>query len=152
MALPNIFTKPVSEKVIARIDRLTPVTKPQWGKMNASQMLAHCNVTYEMLYENKHPKPNAFIKFILKVFVKKLVVTEVPYKKGGATAPAFVMTGDKDFELEKKSLINYIQKTQMLGEAEFDGKESPSFGPLTVNEWNNMFYKHINHHLTQFSV
>jgi hypothetical protein len=105
MALPNIFTKPVADTVIARIDRLTPDTQPQWGKMNAPQMLAHCNVTYEMLYENKHPKPNAFIKLILKVFVKKQVVTEVPYKKGGPTAPAFVMTGDKDFESEKDRFI-----------------------------------------------
>jgi ribonuclease HIII len=26
-----------------------------WGKMNAGQMLAHCNITYEMAYENIHP-------------------------------------------------------------------------------------------------
>jgi len=27
---------------------------------------------------------------------------------------------------------------------------SHSFGPLSKTEWNNMFYKHLNHHLTQF--
>ena len=34
----------------------------------------------------------------------------------------------------------------------FDGKESHSFGPLNKTEWNNMFYKHADHHLTQFGV
>ena len=43
-------------------------------------------------------------------------------------------------------------KTQELGEAHFEGKESHSFGPLNKTEWNNMFYKHADHHLTQFGV
>lgn len=120
--------------------------------MNVAQMLAHCNVTYEMVYENIHPKPNAFVKFILKMVVKKKVVTETPYPKNGKTAPAFIITESKDFEKEKERLINYILRTQELGENYFDSKESHSFGVLSKAEWNNMFYKHLNHHLTQFGV
>lgn len=41
--------------------------------MNVAQMLAHCNVTYEMVYENIHPKTNFFMSFILKTFIKKIV-------------------------------------------------------------------------------
>ena len=68
MALPNIFTKEVSDQIINRINQLTPETKPQWGKMNVAQMLAHCNVTYEMIYTDKHPEPNFFMGIILKLF------------------------------------------------------------------------------------
>ncbi len=152
MALPNIFTKPVADGVIQRINNLTPTTQGQWGKMAVAQMLAHCCVTYEMLFENNHPKPNGFVKFMLKMFVKNPVVNETPYKKNSRTAPAFLITDTKDFEAEKKRLINYIKKTQELGEAHFDNKESHSFGNLSKTEWNNMFYKHIDHHLTQFGV
>ena len=152
MALPNIFTKPVADGVIQRINNLTPTTQGQWGKMAVAQMLAHCCVTYEMLFEDKHPKPNAFVKFMLKMFVKGPVVNEAPYKKNSRTAPAFLITDTKDFETEKKRLINYIKKTQELGEAHFDGKESHSFGNLSKTEWNNLFYKHIDHHLAQFGV
>jgi len=49
-------------------------------------------------------------------------------------------------------LIAYIKKVQELGEEYFEGKESHSFGPLTCKEWNNMFFKHIDHHLNQFKV
>jgi Protein of unknown function (DUF1569) len=152
MALPNIFTKSVADGVIQRINNLTPTTQGQWGKMAVAQMLAHCCVTYEMLFEDKHPKPNGFVKFMLKMFVKNPVVNEAPYKKNSRTAPAFLITDTKDFDIEKNRLINYIKKTQELGEAHFDGKESYSFGNLSKTEWNNLFYKHIDHHLTQFGV
>ena len=138
--------------MIERINSLKSDTQPQWGKMNVAQMLAHCNVTYEMVYENKHPKPNFLMGFILKAFVKSKVTDEIPYKQSLQTAPAFIIKDSKDFESEKARLINYINKTQQLGEAHFDMKSSLSFGVLSKNEWNNMFYKHLNHHLTQFGV
>jgi hypothetical protein len=120
--------------------------------MSVAQMLAHCNITYELVYDNNHPKTNAFMKFILSTFIKKTVVNEVPYKHNSQTAPYFIVKDDKDFEKEKARLINYIQQTEQLGESYFDGKESHSFGKLTKTEWNNMFYKHLNHHLSQFGV
>jgi hypothetical protein len=150
--MKNIFTPEVNQEVIARINKLTPETKAQWGKMNVSQMLAHSNVTYEMAYGNKHAKPKGIMKFVLKFFIKGIVVGEKPYKKNSQTAPAFLMTTEKDFEAEKIRLIDYLNKTQQLGEAHFDQKESLSFGKLSATEWNNMFYKHLDHHLTQFGV
>ncbi|PSR52720.1 hypothetical protein AHMF7605_03860 [Adhaeribacter arboris] len=152
MALPNIFTQAVSAQIIARIQTLKPNSRPLWGKMTVAQMLAHCNVTYEMVFENKHPKPNFWLQLILKTFIKKIVTSEVPYKRNSRTAPAFLITSNKDFETEKNRLIGYIQQTQQLGETHFDQKPSHSFGALTTTEWNNMFYKHLDHHLTQFGV
>jgi len=152
MALPNIFTKPVSDKILQRINKLTPDTQPVWGKMNAAQMLAHSNVTYEMIFENIHPKPNFIMRFILKALVKNKVVGETPYPHSSKTAPQFIIKESKDFDFEKQRLINYINKTQQLGENHFDNKESDSFGPLNKTEWNNMLYKHLDHHLNQFGV
>lgn len=152
MPLPNIFTKDVADNVIDRINNLTPGTPPKWGKMNVSQMLAHCNVTYELIYESKHPKPNPLMRFILKLFVKKVVTNETPYKHNSQTAPVFIIKDDRNFEQEKSRLISFIRKTQQLGEAHFDNKLSHSFGALTKVEWNNMLYKHLDHHLNQFGV
>ena len=153
MPLPNIFTKEVSDGIITRISNLTPETQRQWGKMDVARMLAHCCVTYEMVYEpDKHPKPNLVIGLILKLFVKRVVTNEKPFKRNNPTGPQFIMKSDKDFETEKRRLIAYIAKTQALGENEFDGKTSASFGVLDKTGWNNMFYKHLDHHLTQFGV
>lgn len=148
----NIFDFKETDMVIGRINKLKPITKPAWGKMSVDQMLAHCNVTYEMVFEDKHPKPNGFTKFMLKLFVKNVVVGDKPYKRNGRTAPQFLITDSKNFVEEKARLIDYLKKAQGLGEQHFDGKESHSFGKLTKQEWNTMFYKHLDHHLSQFGV
>ena len=152
MALPNIFTAQVSAEIINRINKLQADTPALWGKMSVNQMLAHCNVTYEMIYDNIHPKPNFLMGFIMKSFVKGKVVGEGTYPKSSPTAPAFVIKNEPDFELQKTRLIDFINKTQQLGENEFDGKASHSFGVLNKTEWNNMMYKHLHHHLGQFGV
>ncbi len=150
--MKDIFEKVVSKEIIVRINILNKKSTPKWGKMSVDQMLAHCNVLYEFVYENKHPKPNGFKKWILRTFVKNIVVSEKPYKKNSRTAPEFLMTKEKDFEMERERLISYIEKTQELGTAEFHNKENHSFGKLTKTEWSNMFYKHLDHHLNQFGV
>ena len=150
--MQNVFNQEVTDQLILRIERLRPNSSPLWGKMNVAQMLAHCNVTYELVYEDKHPKPNPVMKFLVKLLVKDYVVNEKPFKQNGHTAPHFKIVDAKDFEAEKSRLISFLQRTQQLGESHFEGKDSHSFGPLTSQQWNNMFYKHLNHHLTQFGV
>ncbi|MES2589061.1 MAG: DUF1569 domain-containing protein [Bacteroidota bacterium] len=152
MALPNIFAEDVTTEICNRIEKLTPETQALWGKMNVAQMLAHCSVTYEYIFTDKYPKPKGFKKFILKLLVKGIVVNEKAYKKANPTAPDFIIVGERIFEDEKTRLIDYIKRTQALGENHFEGKESHSFGVLKKQEWNNMFYKHLNHHLSQFGV
>lgn len=148
----SVFDPIDVHQILNRINQLTPETPAKWGKMNVAQMLAHCNVSYEMIYENIHPKPNPVLKFVLKLFVKGKVVTEKPYTHNSPTAPAFIITDAKQFEKEKTRLINHINQTLENGPAYFDGRESHSFGKLNVTEWNNMLYKHLDHHLSQFGV
>lgn len=150
--MKNLFEKEVTDHLIDRINGLSIEKKPLWGKMSVDQMLAHCNVAYEMAYTEKFPKPNAFMRFMLKTFVKKGVVNETPYPKNSRTAPAFIIHDARNFKLERERLIDFLKKTQELGPTHFEGKESLSFGPMTSQEWNNLFYKHLDHHLTQFGV
>ena len=131
--IKNIFDKPVVDEVINRINNLTTDSKPLWGKMSVSQMLAHCCVTYEFIYENKHPVPGTFKKILLKLFVKNTVVSDKPYKRNNPTAPEFLIRDNKNFETEKKRLIDFIERTYMLGAAHFENKESRSFGKLSLN-------------------
>ncbi|MFC0781181.1 DUF1569 domain-containing protein [Flavobacterium sp. HJSW_4] len=150
--MQNVFIKKDCDQLIDRINQLKSDSQPLWGKMSVDQMLAHCNVTYEMVYDDIHKKPNAFMRFLLKSFVKNKVVDESPYPKNIRTAPQFIINGGRNFELEKERLISYINKTLKLGENNFEGKESLSFGKLSSKEWNNMFAKHLDHHFSQFGV
>ena len=150
--MKNVFDLQVSEELISRVNSLTSNTQNLWGKMNVAQMLAHCNITYDLVYTDKYPKPKGFKKFIIKLLAKKIVTGPKPYKKNMRTTPVFLVVDERNFEKEKEFLINHIKKTQQLGTAHFDNKESHAFGPLTSKEWNTLFYKHLDHHLKQFGV
>ena len=152
--MKNVFEQSVTEELVARIEKLTPDTRPKWGKMNVGQMLAHLSVTYEFVYTDKHEatKAKGFKKFILKLLAKNTVCGDKPYPKNGRTAPQFLITDEREFATEKARLIEFMNKVVADGEAKFDGKESHSFGALTKTEWSNMFYKHADHHLGQFGV
>lgn len=150
--MKNIFDAAEADTYVKRIEQLTPQSTPKWGKMNVAQMLAHCNVTYEMIYENKHKPATGFKRFILKLLVKPIVVGNKPYKPNSPTAPAFLVVSEREFENEKNRLIQYIHRVAKDGAGQFEGKESNSFGPLSSNEWNTMMAKHLEHHLGQFGV
>lgn len=150
--MKNIFDKAVCDEVINRINNLNSESKNQWGRMNPAQMLAHCNVTYEMVFDDRHPKTKGFKKIILKLLVKPIVTNDKPYKKNSPTAQQFKILDVKNLEEEKTRLLSFVKKTQELGPNFFENKESNSFGKLKSKEWNAMFYKHLDHHLNQFGV
>lgn len=80
MTIRNIFTKVVTDEVIARINKLSRDSQPQWRKMNVAQMMAHCSVAYELVYEaERFPKPGIFMRLIIKLLAKPQVVTEKPF-------------------------------------------------------------------------
>ena len=152
MGWKNLFDAKESQETIDRINKLSHETPNQWGTMNVAQMLAHCNVAYELVYTDKYPKPKGFRKFMIKLFAKNVVVGPKPYKKNSRTAPMFIISDKREFDTEKQRLIDHLQKTQQLGEAHFNGNESHAFGALTSKEWNTLFSKHLDHHLRQFGV
>ena len=152
MKLQNIFTPDSTQETIDRLNNLKADNIPEWGKMNAPQMLAHLNVAYDITYGKIDVKYNFFMKMMLKMMVKSTVVGNKPYKKNGQTAPVFVIADERDFEKEKAIFIANVKKTQELGAEHFEGQESPSFGKLSSKEWSNQFYKHMDHHFRQFGI
>ena len=152
MPYPSIFEPIVTQRLVERVEQLTPGTEPGWGKMNVGQMLAHVNVAYDMAYGVTPVKNNFLVRLMLKTFVKKAVVGPKPYPKNGRTAPVFLITDERDFGREQSKLLAYLRRVQTEGEAAHEGKQNPSFGVLTAEEWSVLYYKHLDHHLTQFGV
>lgn len=152
MPFPSIFEPKTTEDLVTRINQLTPAITPLWGKMNVSQMLAHCCVSYDQIFGDQSGRPPLLMRKLLSLLIKKKLVDESPYPKNGRTAPAFIISDERDFETEKSRLVNYISRVEKLGASHFSDRESFSMGKLTTQEWNNLLYKHLNHHLSQFGV
>ena len=151
--MQNVFDAQDAQEYINRINNLTPETQRKWGKMSVDQVLAHLNVAYDLTFTpEKFPKPSFIAKFLLSRFVKPKITNEIPYKQSLPTSLAFIIADERNFEEEKAKLIGNIQRVQQLGREAFEGKENINFGKMTAQGWNNMFAKHLNHHLEQFGV
>lgn len=151
--MQNVFDAKDAQEYINRINNLTPETQKKWGKMSVDQVLAHLNVAYDLTFTpEKFPKPNFIAKFLLSKFVKPKITNEIPYKPSLPTSPVFIIADERNFEEEKAKLIGNIQRVQQLGREAFEGKENINFGKMAAQDWNNMFAKHLNHHLEQFGV
>lgn len=152
MTIENVFTEQGVNNLLNRLDKVTNDTKPQWGKMTAAQMVAHLNVAYEMTLEDKHKRPNALARFLIKLVAKSAVVGPKPYPKNGRTAPEFIINDDRDIDAEKQRLKAYMNQVLEIGGDSFHNRESHAMGKLTKDEWNMLFAKHMDHHLQQFGV
>ncbi len=152
MSYPSTFTRETLEENIDRIDRLSPDTKPEWGKMNVAQMLAHLNVAYDIETGKIPVKNNFLMRIFLRAFVKRIVTGPKPYPRNMRTAPVFLVAEDRDFQREKAKLIGHLRRVAEAGETAYSGKENVSFGKMTAEEWSVLYQKHLDHHLTQFGV
>lgn len=149
MEVKNLFNPVVKKEMLARIHRLTPESKPLWGKMNVSQMMAHLQVPIGVALGTHLVKGNFLMRLIMPLFKKKLY-DNTPWKKSLPTDKTFIMTGtDKDFELEKLHLVDMVER---FSENTIIIEHHPIFGKLTKEQWSKATWKHLDHHLAQFGV
>lgn len=146
MEVKNLYDSEVKKEIIDRINRLTPDSPRQWGKMNAAQMLAHCQMPLGVATGSHKLKSN-FLLSLIGSMVKSKLYDDKPFKRGLPTDRSFIMKDEKDFEKEKKALIDMINA---FTENNMSGEKHPFFGRLTNEQWSKGTWKHLDHHLRQF--
>jgi hypothetical protein len=68
------------------------------------------------------------------------------------TDPSFIRTGAYDFDETKTELITKVKRFAEEGTECIKVEKHPFFGKMTFEEWDNLQWKHLNHHLKQFDV
>lgn len=147
----SIFNLDDKNEIINRIDELHPDSKPMWGKMSVSQMLAHCIVPTKISNGDIPGKRNIF-GILFGKMAKKRMVSEEPFKKNLPTDPSFVVKHNPDFYESQQELKTLIEKLYNTDKDELLQRKHPFFGKLTLDEWGLLNYKHFDHHLRQFGV
>jgi len=146
--MKTITDKQSAEQLIDRINLLQQNTQPQWGKMNAYQMLRHLTLWEEMAMGQALYKQSFIGRLFGKMALKDMMKDE-PIKQNLPTVPGFKMTGDGDVEAEKQKLTELIKMHTAYADKGF---LHPFFGNLTSEQAGRMAYKHADHHLRQFGV
>jgi hypothetical protein len=150
--MKSLFNQQNSAEFIERINKLTPASKAQWGVMNVSQMLRHSQLPLDIASGALVPKVNPIVRFLFGKSAKKQINSDQEFKKNLPTFREGKIHDERDFEKEKTKLISQIQHFQQKGEAGLTKDPHPFFGAMTVNEWDRLQVKHLDHHLKQFGV
>lgn len=147
----NLFNPEVHQDCLNRIEKITPETHRQWGKMDPAQMFSHCAEIIEV-NSGKELKYKPFVVKLFGKIAKKMILNDKPYKKNLQTHPQYLRTNACDFEIEKKRLLDALNKFVSMSKDEADAITHPLFGKMNAEEkgWAN--YKHLDHHLSQFGV
>lgn len=146
--MASILNQKDYKSVGDRLARLTPSSKPTWGKMNAAQMMWHCAVAVQNALGERSAASNG--PFFLKwPPVRWLIIYKVPFPRNSPTAPEFIAPSGVDFSKSKADLVGALDR---FHRRTGDYSPSPAFGNLSREDYGALVYKHLSHHLTQFGV
>lgn len=153
MGFPSIFETGTTDRLLDRIDSLSPLSPPLWGRMSVSQMLEHCAFPYRPLLAGRMDESASFLtRLTARLFYKRKMVGSRDYGRNLPTAPGFIVAGEPEFMRARDNLKDLIRQVHGFESARFRDFVHPFLGRLTPNEWSNMLYKHLDHHLRQFGV
>ncbi len=150
--MKSLFNKTDNQDIINRINQLTPASQAKWGKMNVSQMLAHCQEPLRVAFGELKLKRGLISILLGSYFKKKMTENDTPFTRNLPTDKAFIMVDKKDFELEKNKLIELLKRFEHTEPESITENTHPFFGKMTPDEWNIIQWKHFDHHLNQFGV
>ncbi|MGE7184500.1 DUF1569 domain-containing protein [Peribacillus sp. NPDC006672] len=149
--MKNIFNHMHTAEVLKRIDKLSPNSQPQWGKMDVAQMLAHCSSFQDIAMGNSFP-PRSWLGIIVGRFAKQIIYNDKTLPHNMSTIPTILIADDREFDTEKEKLKQKIITFQNNGPEKCTTHPHPFFGKLTSEQWGKGIYKHLDHHLKQFEV
>jgi hypothetical protein len=136
--------------ILERAGRLRAETPPRWGRMDAAQMLQHCAEALAASLGDIHHQPLGKPLFHTRL-VKYLVIRVLPFPKNAPTAPELRVASPAVFDAERTRLAAFVRRYANAADPGVSA-EHPLFGILAPQEWGELEYKHLDHHLRQFGV
>jgi hypothetical protein len=148
MAVRTLLDPADRARLVERLRRLRPESKPAWGKLDAPRMLCHVADTLRIALGELPTRPTH--SFLSRTLGRALVVnTRLRAPRGKIdTAPEMMSSRPTSWDADLAACVQLVER---VGEGTSRAVH-PAFGPLTPEEWGRMSWKHCDHHLTQFGV
>jgi hypothetical protein len=147
----NLFQRETLNEVISRIDKLQPTSERQWGAMDVGQMVAHCSLAMDMALGRLN-LPRIFIGRLIGPFLKPLLTNDKEPPKNAPTNGELLVNDRRDFLREQEQLKQKVHLFYSGGETQCTRHPHPFVGKISPYAWSRGMYKHLDHHLRQFSV
>ena len=150
--MKTLFEPAVVEEVKSRLGTVHLDSPRQWGKMNVAQAVAHCANSMEMAVGDLRP-PRVMIGRILGPLIRRVALgNERPMERNSPTAPELRISDERDLDAERARLLALIDRFSAGGAAQCTTHPHAFFGRLTPEQWAELMYKHLDHHLRQFGA
>ena len=140
------------DRLIINLKDLKKEDLPKWGKMNASQMVNHCNLFID-LYVNKIEVPwlmRAISRLLSPIFIKYILSKDYTQAPKNLRTYSKIKVDDPsiDFDAEKQKLIEQLNLI-----ADLDGKvDHPLYGKVDADLVKKLVVHHTSHHFHQFGL
>lgn len=150
--MKTIFEQKTVEHLVQRFQHLTNDSTGLWGKMNAYQMLVHCNKNIELLQGRKKYSRVFLGRIFGKMALKSTLKNDKPMSKNSPTHPSLVIKEEGDISSIKNTLITNLQQYLNMKSDDYHSFVHPFFGKMTMEQVGQWEYKHLDHHLRQFGL
>jgi hypothetical protein len=147
----NLLHKEAADKIIARAKLLQPHSQAQWGQMNVTEMLLHCNLANTQIFKGATVHEKTSLKqYLLRILALYIARHFQKNRKGDERNDTKGKINALQFEEQKALFIQTIRR--------FPGHKAPltlhhmAFGNLSTKQWGIAAWKHMDHHLRQFGV
>ncbi|WP_416150332.1 DUF1569 domain-containing protein [Salipaludibacillus sp. HK11] len=147
----NIFEGLYTDQILKRIGNLSVNSQAKWGKMDVSQMLAHCSSFQDIAMGYSLPQ-RGWLGLLVGRFAKPIFYNDKPLAHNMSTISTILITDKRDFDIEREKLKQKIITFQKNGPENCTRHPHPFFGKLIPEQWGKGIYKHLDHHLKQFGV
>jgi len=147
----TLFDPGTNAEIVSRIQKLTPSSKPLWGKLKVEQMLAHLYLSLQVNFGEIELK-RGFLGIFFKGISRRILLGEKPFPKHLPTDKKLLATETSSFLAEKQKVEERIKMYIELGPKGLSQKPHNILGKITPEESAFISYKHLDHHLRQFGV
>ncbi len=147
----NLLDKGVAQQIIIRAGALSADSKNKWGEMNVTEMLFHCNLANEQIFDEEMEYRTPTIKQRLLKVLSLYVVPVFPKNMRGAKRND--TKGRININLFEEQKQKFVYLINRFPEHPLPiTLIHPAFGYLTTRQWGIAAWMHIDHHLRQFGV
>lgn len=151
----SIFDARERQRLLRRLDTLTPCSRARWGQMRPSQMVCHLidALDSSSSSSSEGPSPATPARGPLTFPpIRWLVINVLPWPKGKLQSPPeLFVTTPSVWPADVARLRSSLERVAARG----PGGEWPAsdvFGRLSGRQWGALLRTHIDHHLRQFGA
>ena len=153
MVKKSLHNRKYFDEIITRISHLSEDSQRKWGRMNAAQMLTHCELVLKVPLKEIHlPKINFVFRAIGFLTKKEIQMINNGIPHNMPSFQKLIVNFECDFETAKKNLLNTLIDYDSAFKNHNLPKSHVLFGKMEEKDWGFLEYKHLHHHLKQFNV